>query len=95
MKLNRGTVLLLAGALALAGCAGTSVKPDEPTPAPATRATTEKAIPPGNCVRYTGTRIPIPEGRCVAHAGRVYTASQIRSTGAMTLPEALRLLGAY
>ena len=95
MKLNRGKVVLLAGALALAGCAGTPGKPDEPMPAPDTRAATEQAIPPENCVRYTGTRIPIPEGHCVAYAGRVFTASQIRNTGAMTVPEALRLLGAY
>ena len=95
MTMNCGKAILMACAMALAGCAGTPETPAEPKPAPDTRAATEKAIPPGHCVRYTGTRIPIPAGHCVAYAGRVYTADQIRGTGAMTVPDALRLLGAY
>jgi hypothetical protein len=87
--------VLVACAIALAGCAGVPETPAEPMPAPDPRAAVEKTEPPANCVRYTGTRIPVPEGKCVAYAGRVFTAGQIHNTGAMTVPEALRMLGAY
>jgi len=87
MSMNWSKVLATAGVVAaLGGCAGTPQ-------APAVAA--EKPPEPANCLRYTGTRIPIPEGQCVAYAGRVYTAEQLRSTGAASVPEALRLLGAY
>lgn len=95
MTMTCGKAMFVACAMALAGCAGTPQTPAEPKPATEPRAAADPAVPPANCLRYTGTRIPVPEGQCVAHAGRVYTASQIRDTGAMTLPDALRLLGAY
>lgn len=87
MSMNWSKVLATASMVAaLGGCAGTPQ-----TPAVAAKETAE----PANCLRYTGTRIPVPEGHCVAHAGRVYTAEEIRRTGAFSVPEALKLLGAY
>jgi hypothetical protein len=92
MTMSCSKAMLVAGAMVLAGCAGT---PAEPTPAPDVRAATDPAATRDNCVRYTGTRIPVPEGQCVVYAGRVYTADEIHRTGAMTMPDALRRLGAY
>jgi hypothetical protein len=83
--------MIVACAMALAACAGTSEAPDKARPAPDTRAAAEKL----HCVRYTGTYIPVPEGQCVAAAGRVFTADQIRNTGASTVPDALRKLGVF
>jgi hypothetical protein len=87
MSMNWNKVLATASVVAaLAGCAGTP---------PAPQVADAKPAEPANCLRYTGTRIPIPEGRCVAYAGRVYTAEQLRSTGAPSVPDALNVLGAY
>lgn len=91
MTMSRRKAMLVACSMTLAGCAGT---PAEPRPAPATRAGVDEAAP-YHCVRNTGTHIPLREGQCVIHAGRVYTADELRNTGAMNVQEALRKLGAY
>jgi hypothetical protein len=75
---------LAAGALAaaLAGCAST------PPQARVAKAAEETA----GCVRDTGTRIRGTRVPCAA--GRVYTAEQIRNTGALSVDDALEQLGA-
>jgi hypothetical protein len=89
MMMSLGRSILSACAMVLAACAGT---PEAPS---ASRTEPAASAEPANCIRYTGTRIPIPEGHCVAHGGRVFTAEQLRKTGASSVAEALRMLGAY
>ncbi len=69
-----------AAAIALAGCAGgAGVKP----------ATVAQSHP--LCPQETGSRIPRPQGQCMA-PGNVYTSEDIDRTGATTAAGALRLL---
>ena len=75
--------LLVALALALAACAGKPTQTAEGEPSPEQK----------NCIRETGTRVKVPEGKCVNTAGKVVTAEDLSRTGAMTTGDALRTLG--
>jgi len=45
-----------------------------------------------NCLRYTGSRIPPKDGRCIPAPGRVYYKEDIDRTGEQRLGPALRKL---
>jgi len=48
-------------------------------------------VPPAGCVADTATRIPVSPRDCAA-AGRVWTDQDVKSTGATSAGQALRLL---
>lgn len=45
-----------------------------------------------DCLRSTGTRIPLREGRCSISPGRAYSRADIDRTGAFTTFDALQRL---
>lgn len=81
MRMNIKLVLL-AGALALAACAG---------PAPRV-ATVPQTIPDPSCLRETGGRLPVAPGKCLPVAGRSFSRSDLELTGATNVGEALNRL---
>lgn len=83
MRMNIKLVLL-AGALALAACAG-------PAPRSAV-ATAPQTMPDPFCLHETGGRLPVAPGKCLAVAGRSFSRSDLELTGAMNVGEALNRL---
>ena len=69
--------------LALGGCA---TEPRTETAEDSTQATR-------HCIRDTGTRVEVPEGRCVNAPGRVYTNEDLERSGGMSVGDALRRIG--
>lgn len=73
----------------LSGCAGLS----QPGPESAKETVSNAELPHRYCLRETGSRIRLQEGRCLTGIhGRVYYLNDIERTGAVTLGGALRAL---
>jgi len=56
------------------------------------RKTHELTSVEATCIRETGTRVPLPEGRCVNVPGKVYTAEELRSMGIDSVGDALGMI---
>jgi hypothetical protein len=77
-------LVLFTATLALGACAG---------PAPrATLATAPQTAPDPFCLRETGSRLPVAPGKCLPVAGHSISRSDLESTGARNLGEALNRL---
>lgn len=82
-----GVVVATAGILA--ACASSP-----PGPTPQGTAPSAAKLDP-HCIRVTGTRIAVPEGRCVPSPGFVLTPEELQRSGQTDLHEAVRSLLPY
>lgn len=58
-------------------------------------AQAKHAVPPldsRQCIRYTGSHIPPPEGQCLSVPGNSYNRQDIKRTGATNIGQALQML---
>lgn len=82
--LNTTRVLALAAALLLAACASQ----------PAAQKTALKEPSP-HCLRSTGTRLDVPEGKCASGRGRVITREELERSGGMRNSDALNRISPF
>lgn len=59
----------------------------------ATTAAVKKPSP--HCLRSTGTRLEVPEGKCVAGHGRVVTREELERSGGITTSDALNRVAPF
>ena len=78
-------VLALAAALLLAACASQ----------PATQKTAAVKEPSPHCLRSTGTRFEVPEGKCAPGHGRVVTREELERSGGITTSGALNRVSPF
>jgi hypothetical protein len=62
---------------------------------PAADKTASLKEPPSHCLRETGTRLEVPEGKCVAGPGRVVTREQLERSGGITTGAALNRIAPF
>jgi hypothetical protein len=78
MSMPSARVPLLACAIAVAGCAN--------QPAPERVAARD---PKPYCLRETGTKLAVPEGKCGPGQGRSVTREELEQSGGMTVSDSL------
>lgn len=78
---------LLAGLSACAGLPAPGLDASDATPQ------LQAKPEPADCLKYTGSHLPAPDGGCLPYAGRVYYLEDIQRTGSALLGEVLNRLG--
>jgi curli biogenesis system outer membrane secretion channel CsgG len=80
-----------ASAILLAACAS------QPATTHAAPMSVAEAAPKERpfCLRSTGTRIAVPEGKCVAAGGRVITREELERSGGINLSGALNRVAPF
>jgi len=85
-------ILAPASALLLAACASQPATTTNLAPTSVARAA---PAPQRYCLRDTGTRLQVPEGKCVAAGGRVITREELERSGGITLSRALNRVAPF
>lgn len=83
--LNTTRVLALAAVLLLPACASQ----------PAADKTAALKEPSPHCLRSTGTRLEVPEGKCASGHGRVVTREELERSGGITTSGALNRVSPF
>lgn len=91
---------VFVSAMLLAGCGASAVllAQDSPAAPPSVGSTSQRSVqhaaPPDdrNCIRETGSRIPVKKGHCLPVAGRSYSQQDLQRTGEPELGPALQKL---
>jgi len=82
--MTRCNTLFLAAVLGLTACVA---QPPQPG------AKNAEEVAASHCMRDTGTRVPLPEGRCSANVGQSISGEDLTRNGDASIYEAIDRIG--